>query len=80
MDALLTALKHRMLLTGSEKVFMEEDGESNEDDVQEDVMDMMIDLAEVTGDLLGVNVAPKENGDDDIDTDENDGGPFIVIS
>ena len=31
-------------------------------------MEMMIDLAEVDGDLLGVNAAAKKNRDDDGDT------------
>ena len=31
-------------------------------------MEMMIDLAEVYGDLLGVNAAAKETGEDDGDT------------
>ena len=59
MDALLTVLILRTLSTGSDKGVMEEDGERNEDDVQEDVMEMMIDLAEVAGDLLGVNASAK---------------------
>ena len=59
---------------------MLEDGKINEDDVQEDVMEMVIDLAEVAGYLLGVNAAAKENGGDDVDTDENDGGTFVALS
>ena len=57
--ALLKYLRLRTLPTGSDKGVMEEDGDSNEDDVQEDVMEMMIDLAEVSGDLLGTNAAAK---------------------
>ena len=29
--------------------------------------------------LLGANDAAKENGDDDGDTDKNDGGPFFDL-
>ena len=43
-------------------------------------MEMMIDLEEVSGDLLGGNAFAKENGDDDGDTDENYGGSFIAFS
>ena len=59
---------------------MEEYGQSNEYGVQEYVMQMMIDLVQVAGDLLGVNVTAKENGDYDGDTDENYGGPFFSLS
>ena len=48
--------------------------------MKDDVMDMMIDLAEVDGDLLGVNASAKENVGDYGDTDENDGGPFFALS
>ena len=43
-------------------------------------MEMMIDLEEISGDLLGGNAFAKENGDDDGDTDENYGGSFIAFS
>ena len=69
-----------MLLTISDEGVIEEDGGRNEDDVQEDVMETMIDRAEVTGDLLGVNTTAKNNGDNDEDTYENDGGPFVSLS
>ena len=59
---------------------MDEYGENNEDYVQEDVMEMMIDLAEVAGDLLVVNDSAKENGVDNGDTDENDGAQFFALS
>ena len=59
---------------------MREDGERNVDDVQEDVMEMMIDLAKVAGDLFVVNAASKENWEDDGGTDENDGGIFVALS
>ena len=62
MAVLLTALRIQTLSTKSEKGVMEEYGESNMDDVQEGVMEMMIKLVEVSGDLLGVNAASKENG------------------
>ena len=29
---------------------------------------------------MDVNAAAKENGDDDGDTDENDGGTFVALS
>ena len=80
MAALLKSLRLQTLLTGYDKGVMEEYGEINEDDVQADVMYMMIDLADVDGDLLGLNDSVKENGDDDGDTDENDGGPFVSLS
>ena len=38
MAELLTALRLQKLSTGSDEGVMEEDGESNEDDLQEDVM------------------------------------------
>ena len=41
---------------------------------------MMIDLTDVNGDLLGLNAATKENGDNDGYTYENDGGTFISLS
>ena len=80
MAALLTALRPRTSSTGSGEVSTEEDGESNDDDVKEDVMETVIDLAEVAGYLLGVNAATKDNGDDDGDTYENEGGPFVPLS
>ena len=43
-------------------------------------MEMMIDLEEVAGDLLDVNDAAKDNGDNDGDTDENDSGPLVFLS
>ena len=43
-------------------------------------METMIDLAEVAGDLLGVNSSAKDNGDNDGDTDENYGLPFVALS
>ena len=58
---------------------MEVYGESNNDDMQEGRMEMMIDLAEAAGDLLGMNASINENGDDDGDKDGNDGGPFIAL-
>ena len=33
---------------------------------------MMIDLADMDGDLFGVNAAAMENGDDDLNTYKND--------
>ena len=42
-------------------------------------MEMMIDLEEVSGDLLGGNAFAKENGDDDGDKYGNDGGPFVAL-
>ena len=80
MAALLTALRIQTLSTKSEKGVMEEYGESNMDDVQEGVMEMMIKLVEVSGDLLGVNAASKENGGNDGDTDKNYDGPFVALS
>ena len=41
---LLTSLRLRTLSTGSDKGFMEEHGQSNKDDMHEDVMEMRIDL------------------------------------
>ena len=43
-------------------------------------MEIMIDLEEVDGDLLDMNADTKENGDNDGDTDENYGGPFVSLS
>ena len=80
MAALLIARRLRALSTGSDVKVMEEDGEINEDDMQEDVMEMIIDLTEVSGDLLGVNDDAKENGGNDGDTYENDDGPFVALS
>ena len=80
MAALLTVLRLLMLWTGSDRGVMEEYGESNEDDVQEYVMKMIIDLAKVAGELLVVNASAKENGEDHGDTYENDGGPFVTLS
>ena len=80
MSALLTVPRIQTLLTGSEEKVMEEDRDRNEDGMQEDVMEMMIDLTEVAGDLLVMNFATKENGDVHVDTDENDGGPFLSLS
>ena len=48
--------------------------------MQEDVMEMIIDLTEVSSDLLGVNADAKENGGNDGDTYENGGGPFVSLS
>ena len=59
---------------------MEEYEEINNGDVQEYVMETIIDLVEVAGDLLGVNADAKENCDDDGETYENDGGRFVAIS
>ena len=58
---------------------MEKDGESNNDDMQEDYMDIMIDLEEVAGNLFGVNASTKENWGGGGNTDENDGGPLISL-
>ena len=58
---------------------MEKDGESNDDDMQEDYMDIMIDLEEVAGNLFGVNASTKENWGGGGNTDENDGGPLISL-
>ena len=80
MAMLLTALRLRTLLTGSDEGVMEEDGENNEDDMQDDVMEIMKDLTEVSSELLGVNPVAKENEDNDGDIDENDGGPFVALS
>ena len=62
-DALLTVLRLQTLSTGFDKGVMVEDGKSNEYEVQEDVMYMMIDLVQVSGDLLDVSAAYKYNGD-----------------
>ena len=69
MDKLLTSLRLQTLSTGSYKGVMEEDGDINEDEVQYDVMEIMIDLEDVSGDLLGINTATKDNRDDDEYTD-----------
>ena len=54
--------------------------ERNDEDMQVDLMEIMINLVEVAGDLLGANAASKEKGDDDGDIYENDSGPFIALS
>ena len=69
MAALLKSLRLQTLLTGYDKGVMEEYGDINEDEVQYDVMEIMIDLEEVSGDLLGINTATKDNRDDDEYTD-----------
>ena len=57
--ALLTVLRLQTLSNGSDEGVMDEDGDSNEDDVKEYAMEMMTDLAEVDGDLLCVNSSAK---------------------
>ena len=80
MTELLTALRLLRLSTGSDKGFMGEDAEIIEDDVKEYMMEMMINLLDMDGDLLGMNAAAKENGENYGYTDENYCGIFVALS
>ena len=43
-------------------------------------MEIMIDIEQVAGDLLGMNASDKENGDDDGEKDKNDDGTLVALS